>query len=141
MPELPAPSTQPTGQPAADFSRFEGTREEQVARAVAEDPSLAQPLPPLSRPKQLAQVEMASRILARRRFLPFVKRMNDRYDDGWVHRDICARLERFSDDVAAGKSPRLMLLMPPRHGKSELASKNFPAWHLGRFGQIHRPTV
>lgn len=25
-----------------------------------------------------------------------------------------------------------MLLMPPRHGKSELASKMFPAWHLGR---------
>jgi predicted phage terminase large subunit-like protein len=42
-------------------------------------------------------------------------------------------LERFSDDVAKGKSPRLMLLMPPRHGKSEIASKNFPAWHLGRF--------
>lgn len=29
-------------------------------------------------------------------------------------------------------SPRLMLLMPPRHGKSELASRMFPAWHLGR---------
>lgn len=76
---------------------------------------------------------MASRVLSRRRLLPFVKRLNDRYDAGWVHEDICARLERFSDDVAAGKSPRLMLLMPPRHGKSELASKNFPAWHLGRF--------
>jgi len=25
-----------------------------------------------------------------------------------------------------------MLLMPPRHGKSELASRMFPAWHLGR---------
>lgn len=24
-----------------------------------------------------------------------------------------------------------MLLMPPRHGKSELASRMFPAWHLG----------
>lgn len=80
-----------------------------------------------------AEKEMASRVLSRRRFMPFVKRMNDRYDDGWVHRDICARLERFSEDVAAGKSPRLMLLMPPRHGKSELASKNFPAWHLGRY--------
>ena len=132
LPELPASST-PTSPSEPDLSRFQGTREEQVAQALAQDPSLARPLPPLQRPKQLAQVEMASRILARRRFLPFVKRMNDRYDDGWVHRDICARLERFSDDVAAGKSPRLMLLMPPRHGKSELASKNFPAWHLGRF--------
>jgi hypothetical protein len=26
-----------------------------------------------------------------------------------------------------------MLLMPPRHGKSELASRNFPAWHLGQY--------
>ena len=26
-----------------------------------------------------------------------------------------------------------MLLMPPRHGKSELASRMFPAWHLGRY--------
>lgn len=117
----------------ADTDRFAGTREEQVAAALAADPSLAKPLPPLKHPKVLAaEREIASRVLSRRRFLPFVKRMNDRYDDGWVHRDICARLERFSDDVAAGKSPRLMLLMPPRHGKSELASKNFPAWHLGR---------
>jgi predicted phage terminase large subunit-like protein len=72
-------------------------------------------------------------VLSRRRFLPFVKRMNAQYNDGWVHRDICERLERFSEQVARGESPRLMLLMPPRHGKSELASKNFPAWHLGRY--------
>ena len=26
-----------------------------------------------------------------------------------------------------------MLLMPPRHGKSELASIRFPAWHLGQY--------
>ena len=26
---------------------------------------------------------------------------------------------------------RLMIMMPPRHGKSELCSKNFPAWMLG----------
>jgi len=58
--------------------------------------------------------------------------MNPRYDAGWVHNDIARRLERFSDDVAKGLSPRLMLLMPPRHGKSELASRMFPAWHLGR---------
>lgn len=64
-----------------------------------------------------AQAELASRILCRRRLLPFVQRMNPRYQAGWVHEDICARLEQFSDDVAAGKSPRLMLLMPPRHGK------------------------
>lgn len=71
-------------------------------------------------------------MLARRRLLPFVKRLNPKYLAGWVHEDICRRLEQFSADVAAGLSPRLMILMPPRHGKSELASKMFPAWHLGR---------
>jgi predicted phage terminase large subunit-like protein len=132
-PELPlisGPST--PASPPPDLSRFEGTREEQVAQALAQDPTLNQPLAPISRPKAVAQAEMAGRILSRRRLLPFVQRMNDHYKAGWVHEDICRRLEKFSDDVAAGKSPRLMLLMPPRHGKSELASKNFPAWHLGR---------
>lgn len=71
-------------------------------------------------------------MLARRRFLPFVQKLNPRYNAGWVHEDICRRLERFSREVEEGKSPRLMLLMPPRHGKSELASRMFPAWHLGR---------
>ena len=58
--------------------------------------------------------------------------MNDRYKAGWVHEDICRRLEKFSDAVAAEKSPRLMLLMPPRSGKSELCSRAFPSWHMGR---------
>lgn len=83
--------------------------------------------------KNAAIRELASRALSKRRLLPFIQRMNPRYMAGWVHEDICRRLERFSDAVEAGLSPRLMLLMPPRHGKSEIASKTFPAWHLGRF--------
>lgn len=79
-----------------------------------------------------AQSELASRILSRRRLLPFTQRINPRYLAGWVHEDVCRRLEKFSDDVIAKKSPRLMLLMPPRSGKSELGSRSFPAWHLGR---------
>ena len=78
------------------------------------------------------QVELASRVLSRRSLLPFVQRLNERYLAGWVHEDICRRLEKFSDDVAKGLSPRLMLLMPPRSGKSELCSRSFPSWHLGR---------
>lgn len=65
--------------------------------------------------------------------MAFIKRLDDKYLDGWVHRDICSRLEKFSADVAAGLSPRLMLLMPPRHGKSRIASQSFPAWHLGHY--------
>ena len=80
---------------------------------------------------EAAKKEEAARELARRRLLPFVKRFNDDYEPGWVHADICRRLEKFSQDVRDKKSPRLMLFLPPRHGKSEIASRNFPAWHLG----------
>ena len=79
-----------------------------------------------------AEQELAKRILARKRLLPFVERFNPDYLAGWVHKDICQRLERFSEQVANKESPRLMLFMPPRHGKSTLASVAFPAWHLGR---------
>lgn len=78
-----------------------------------------------------ARLEVASRILARRNLVHFIQRMKPTYEAGWVHRDIGARLERFSMAVRERKSPRLMILMPPRHGKSELASVRFPAWHLG----------
>jgi predicted phage terminase large subunit-like protein len=44
------------------------------------------------------------------------------------HRMIAARLEA----VAAGKIKRLIINAPPRHGKSELATKKFPAWYLGK---------
>ena len=79
-----------------------------------------------------AREELALRFLTRKRILPFVERFNPDYSAGWVHKDICKRLEQFSYDVVNKKSPRLMLFMPPRHGKSTLASVAFPAWHLGR---------
>lgn len=43
------------------------------------------------------------------------------------HRAIANALER----VANGQLKRLMVSMPPRHGKSMLASEYFPAWYLG----------
>lgn len=40
-------------------------------------------------------------------------------------------------DVAAGVTKNLMVFMPPRHGKSELVSRWFPAWYLLNFPE-HR---
>jgi hypothetical protein len=51
-----------------------------------------------------------------------------RYEPAAIHRQIAEQLER----VARDEVDRLMLLVPPRHGKSELASRRFPAWYLGR---------
>lgn len=36
------------------------------------------------------------------------------------------------EQVAAGKIKRLIVNMPPRHGKSNIISRHFPAWYLGR---------
>ena len=81
--------------------------------------------------KRLEQ-ELASRELARRSLLHYIERNLPSYKAGWVHEDICRRLERFMFQVEAGQSPRLMLWVPPRHGKSEIASVNFPSWVLGK---------
>src|SRR5690606_20291026 len=65
----------------------------------------------------IAKQVLAQRVLARRRLLYFTRLLYPNYTPGWVHHDICMRLERFSQAVADKKSPRLMLLVPPRHGK------------------------
>lgn len=43
------------------------------------------------------------------------------------HRLIAQTLER----VATGEIKRLMIWAPPRHGKSKITSRFFPAWYLG----------
>lgn len=82
---------------------------------------------------EAARRELARRELAKNHLLPFIMRFNENYEPGWVHKDICEKLEWFSAAVAAKQSPRLMIFMPPRHGKSEIGSRSFPAWHLGRY--------
>lgn len=83
-------------------------------------------------PKSEAEKELLSRELASRDLLHYIERSMPHYIAGWVHEDICRRLEKFVADVELQKSPRLMLWMPPRHGKSEIASVRFPEWVLGR---------
>lgn len=42
-------------------------------------------------------------------------------------------IDRELHDLAAGRNKRLIIQMPPRHGKSEICSKYFPAWYMGMF--------
>lgn len=72
--------------------------------------------------------------LASRSLLRFTEYTNPLYRRARHHELIAGRLEA----VERGETDRLMIFMPPRHGKSELASKRFPAWCLGRdpFRQI-----
>ena len=50
---------------------------------------------------------------------------------GEHHKIIAAALDR----VVAGKCKRLMIAMPPRHGKSQLGSYLFPAYLMGKLSQ------
>lgn len=60
--------------------------------------------------------------------IAFAGYTNDLYMPAGHHWLIADALER----VEAGLIDRLMIFMPPRHGKSELGSRRFPAWYLGR---------
>lgn len=60
-------------------------------------------------------------------FKTFVKYTKPDYDMRWFHAYICEKLQEFAD----GKIKNMMILMPPQHGKSELASRLFPAYLLG----------
>lgn len=73
--------------------------------------------------------------LASRSLLRFTEYTNPVYYRAEHHEKIAAKLEA----VESGKIDRLMIFMPPRHGKSELASKRFPAWCLGR--NAHRQII
>lgn len=64
----------------------------------------------------------------RNSLLAFTEVTNPLYARARHHELIAERLEA----VERGEIDRLMIFMPPRHGKSELASKRFPAWCLGR---------
>jgi hypothetical protein len=70
----------------------------------------------------------ASKALARKRLLAFTTRTKQGYSVGKLHWLIANVLEL----VDAGLLDRVALEMPPRHGKSELASIRFPAWYLGK---------
>lgn len=66
----------------------------------------------------------------RTNLLSYAKALTFGYRAGWVHAEVAAHMQAFSAAVAAQESPRLILTMPPRHGKSRL-SECLAAWHLG----------
>jgi len=53
------------------------------------------------------------------------------YDGKYVYADHLRILNQKLLEVANGTCKRLMVFMPPRHGKSELISKYFTTWYLG----------
>lgn len=103
-------------------------------------------IPPLSRQLAVRSFEQVSRSLAisaaahelrtRHRaandIRTFVNLIFDDYVEGQWLLDLLHHLSKFIADAEAGRSPRLMVFAPPRHGKSHVISRALPCFLLGR---------
>ncbi len=78
-----------------------------------------------------AKKQLARRTLARKRLVHYILKFRPKYKAGWVHKLICAKIEKFMHDVEQGLSPRLMFFMPPRTGKSTIVSQDGISWMMG----------
>ncbi len=64
---------------------------------------------------------------AKRGLLGFTIRTKPDYRPNWHHEQLAMMLDRVAERLCR----RLMVFMPPQHGKSELVSRRFPAFVLG----------
>ena len=72
--------------------------------------------------------ELEKRDIYQQNFIDFVKHVWPAFIEGKHHKTYAEKLQ----NVADGKSTRLIVNMPPRHTKSEFASYLFPSWLMGR---------
>lgn len=82
----------------------------------------------MTREDLLQQVAEVQAELGRRTLLGFTAYTNALYSASWHHARLAAEL----DAVLDGRTKRLIVNMPPQHGKSELVSRRFPAYALGK---------
>jgi predicted phage terminase large subunit-like protein len=72
--------------------------------------------------------ELERRGRACKELVPFIEYTKPNYEAAKHHYYIAGYLEA----VERGEIKRLIINMPPRHGKSEMVTRRFPAWYLGR---------
>ena len=77
---------------------------------------------------ELRMLQLDAQEKAKNDFLSFCQYVWPEMIVGEHHRLIAQKLDR----VVSGKCKRLMIAMPPRHGKSQMGSYLFPAYLMGR---------
>lgn len=71
--------------------------------------------------------------VARTNYAAFITAVHrPRYKHSAFSAKVCAEVDRFVDDLLAGKRPVLMLTAPPQHGKSSLISRCLGPYLFGR---------
>lgn len=79
-----------------------------------------------------AASELLRRRSARKKLIDFIRYMNPDYVVSGFALSVCEELESFYRAVVAGDRPILIIQAPPQHGKSEIVSRNLPAWLFGK---------
>jgi predicted phage terminase large subunit-like protein len=86
---------------------------------------------------EITVIQAAEELLRRRRarsnLHDFIQYVNPDYIVSEFSRMVCLELDAFLDLVEKGQRPVLILSAPPQHGKSEIVSRNLPAYVFGRW--------
>ncbi len=67
-------------------------------------------------------------MLAKDDFARYLNAIMPTYDRQWFHTFIANKCQ----ELFEGKFKKMMLFVPPQHGKSEIVSRKFPSWVLGK---------
>ncbi|NSW52198.1 MAG: hypothetical protein HPY85_06815 [Anaerolineae bacterium] len=86
--------------------------------------------------RQEREIQIAK---ANKRLVDFCEYVDRHYHAELHHRLVADKLEQVALYLGSGGQEginRLMIFMPPREGKSELVSRKFPAWAMGRLPNL-----
>jgi len=78
--------------------------------------------------EELRLLEELERRSAIDSFIDFTTYTKSDYSVQWFHKSVCEHIEAFENK----EIKKLMIFVPPQHGKSELSTRRYPAWTLGR---------
>lgn len=73
---------------------------------------------------------------AQNKLINFCELINPKWETVWFHDYIANKLTEILEKIKKGEKVRVILTLPPRHGKSQLSSIYFPAWALGKYPDL-----
>lgn len=84
--------------------------------------------------EEISEEEKTRRVIehAQRDLIGFGIAVDPRYTDPWHVKEIAKVLERAFEAAENNEKMRIILELPPRHGKSDISTIKFPAWALGK---------
>lgn len=87
---------------------------------------------PINLSEQEQNVALLKEIAANGTFAEYCIAIDRNYSLKWFHAEIARKLEAGYKRLLTGEDVRMMIFMPPRHGKSDMATQKFPSWVLGK---------